>query len=197
MSVISACILLFMVMDPFGNIPFFLSVLKTVPEERRKKAIIRELLIALLILMLFLFLGPYFLGVLQISESSLRIAGGIVLFLIAIKMIFGETQEMFKGTPEGEPLVVPLAVPAIAGPSTVATILLLVAQEPIRWPEWLLSLSLAWLSTALILLSSTELARFLGARGLTAIERLMGLILTAISVEMFLQGIRPFLGSKV
>ena len=97
---------------------------------------------------------------------------------------------MFKGTPEGEPLIVPLAVPAIAGPSTVATILLLVAQEPSRWPEWLLSLCLAWLSTALILLSSTELARLLGERGLTAIERLMGLILTAISVEMFLQGIR-------
>jgi multiple antibiotic resistance protein len=197
MSVISACILLFMVMDPFGNIPFFLSVLKTVPEERRRRVITRELLIALLILVVFLFLGPYFLGVLQISESSLRIAGGIVLFLIAIKMIFGETQEMFKGTPEGEPLVVPLAVPAIAGPSTVATILLLVAQEPSHWPEWLLSLSLAWLSTALILLSSTELARFLGARGLTAVGRLMGLILTAISVEMFLQGIRQFLGSKV
>ncbi len=197
MSVISACILLFMVMDPFGNIPFFLSVLKTVPKERRKRVITRELLIALLILMVFLFLGPYFLGVLRISESSLRIAGGIVLFLIAIKMIFGGTQEMFKGTPEGEPLIVPLAVPAIAGPSTVATILLLVAQEPSRWPEWLLSLCLAWLSTALILLSSTELARLLGERGLTAIERLMGLILTAISVEMFLQGIRAFLGSHV
>jgi multiple antibiotic resistance protein len=197
MSIISACILLFMVMDPFGNTPLFLSVLKTVPKERRKKVIARELLIALLILTVFLFLGPYFLGALQISESSLRISGGIVLFLIAIKMIFGGTQEMFKGTPEGEPLIVPLAVPAIAGPSTVATILLLVAQEPGRWPDWLLSLFLAWLITALILLSSTELARLLGDRGLTAIERLMGLILTAISVEMFLQGIRPFLGSQV
>jgi multiple antibiotic resistance protein len=197
MSIISACLLLFMVMDPFGNTPFFLSVLKTVPKERRKRVIIRELLIALLILMVFLFVGPYFLRVLQISEPSVRIAGGLVLFLIALKMIFGGTQEMFKGTPEGEPLIVPLAVPAIAGPSTVATILLLVGQEPGRWPEWLLSLCLAWLSTAVILLSSTELARFLGERGLTAIERLMGLILTAISVEMFLQGIRAFLGSQV
>ena len=197
MSVISACILLFMVMDPFGNTPFFLSILKTFPKERQKRVIIRELLIALLILMVFLFVGPYFLRVLQISEPSLRIAGGLVLFLIAIKMIFGETQEMFKGTPEGEPLIVPLAVPAIAGPSTVATILILVGQEPSRWPAWLLSLSLAWLSTAVILLSSTELARFLGERGLTAIERLMGLILTAISVEMFLKGVHTFLGTQV
>jgi multiple antibiotic resistance protein len=197
MSILSACILLFLVMDPFGNIPFFLSVLKTIPKERRKRVIIRELLIALLVLMGFLFVGPYFLRVMQISEPSLRIAGGLVLFLIAIKMIFGGTQEMFKGTPEGEPLIVPLAVPAIAGPSTVATILLLVGQEPSRWPEWLLSLCLAWLSAAVILLSSTELARFLGERVLTAIERLMGLILTAISVEMFLLGIRAFLGSQV
>ena len=197
MPIISACILLFLVMDPFGNIPFFLSVLKTVPREKRKRVIARELLIALIILTVFLFLGPYFLKVLRISESSLRMAGGLVLFLIALKMIFGGTQELFKGTPEGEPLIVPLAVPAIAGPSTVATILLLVGQEPSRWPEWLLSVGLAWLSTAVILLSSTELARLFGERGLTAIERLMGLILTAISVEMFLQGIRTFLRSAV
>ena len=132
MPIISACILLFLVMDPFGNIPFFLSVLKTVPKEKRKRVIARELLIALIILTVFLFLGPYFLKVLRISESSLRMAGGLVLFLIALKMIFGGTQELFKGTPEGEPLIVPLAVPAIAGPSTVATILLLVGQEPSR-----------------------------------------------------------------
>lgn len=196
MSIISACILLFMVMDPFGNTPFFLSVLKTLPKERQKRVIIRELLIALVILTAFLFAGPYFLRVLQISEPSLRMAGGLILFLIALKMIFGGTQEMFKGTPEGEPLIVPLAVPAIAGPSTIATILLLVGQEPGRWPEWLLSLGLAWFTGALILLSSIELARFLGERVLMAIERLMGLILTAISVEMFLKGIRAFLGSQ-
>ena len=195
MSIISACILLFMVMDPFGNMPFFLSVLKAVPQERQRRVIMRELLIALLILTLFLCIGPYFLSLLQISEFSLYIAGGIVLFLIAVKMIFGGTLEMFKGTPEGEPLIVPLAVPAIAGPSTVATILLLVGQEPARWAEWLLALGLAWLCSAVILLSSTDLARFLGERGLTAIERLMGLILTAVSVEMFLKGIRLFLGS--
>ena len=195
MSLVSASILLFLVMDPFGNTPVFLSVLNAVPSERRQRVIIRELLIALLVLIMFLLVGPSFLKVLQISEPSLRIAGGIILFLIAIKMIFGRTKDMFKDTLGGEPLIVPLAVPAIAGPSAVATLLLLVGQEPGRWPEWLLSLFLAWLSTAVILLFSTKLAKFLGERGLSAIECLMGLILTAISVEMFLQGIRTAFGS--
>jgi len=190
MSVISAGILLFMVMDPFGNTPLFLSVLEAVPMERRRRVVLRELLIALLILILFLFVGPHFLMALHISEPSLRIAGGIILFLIAIKMIFGGTDQMFKGTPERDPLIVPLAVPYVAGPSASATVLLLVGQEPSRWPEWLLSLFLAWMGTAVILLFSTKLAGFLGRRGLCAIERLMGLILTAISVEMLMQGIR-------
>ena len=196
MSIISAYILLLMVMDPFGNTPLFLSVLKVVPEEKRKRVIIRELLIALLILIMFLFVGQYLLAALQISQSSLRIAGGIILFLIAIKMIFGRTEDIIKGNPDVEPLIVPLAVPAIAGPSAAATILFLVGQEPERWPAWLLSLCLAWLSTAVVLLFSTKLARLLGERGLSAIERLMGLILTAISVEMFLQGMRIALGPQ-
>lgn len=190
MSLISAGILLFMVLDPFGNIPFFLSVLEAVPKERRRKVVIRELLIALLILLAFLFVGPHFLRLLQISASSLRIAGGVILFLIAVKMIFGATEQIFKGTPEGEPLIVPLAVPLVAGPSATATILVLMGQEPGRWPEWLLALFLAWMCNACILLVSTKLADLMGKRGLYAIERLMGLILTAVSVEMLLQGIR-------
>ncbi len=190
MSVVSASILLFIVMDPFGNMPLFLSVLKTVPEERQQRIIIRELLIVLVVLMVFLFVGPHFLKMLQISQPSLHIAGGIVLFLIAIKMVFGQTEEILKYAPEGEPLIVPLAIPAIAGPSAAATVLLLVGQAPSRWPEWLLSLFLAWLGTAIILSFSTKIAHLLKERGLSAVERLMGLILTAVSVEMFLQGVR-------
>lgn len=190
MSVISAGILLFMVLDPFGNIPLFLSVLEAVPRERRRKVVARELLIALSILVAFLFVGPHFLRLLGISAPTLRIAGGVILFLIAIKMIFGATEQMFKGTPDGEPLIVPLAVPLVAGPSATATILVLMGQEPNRWPEWLLALFLAWICNAGILLLSTKLADLMGRRGLYAIERLMGLILTAISVEMLLQGIR-------
>jgi MarC family membrane protein len=189
MTLLSASILLFLVMDPFGNIPVFLCVLKNLPDEKQQKIIIRELVIALMILILFLALGPHLLEALQISEPSLRIAGGIILFLIAIKMIFGATEELFRDTSGGEPLIVPLAIPSIAGPAAIATVMLLTGQDPNRWPEWLIALLLAWLVTSIILLLSTRLDRILGQRGLTALEHLMGLILTAIAVEMFLQGI--------
>jgi len=193
MTVISAAILLFVVMDPFGNMPLFLSVLETVPEERRKRVLARELLIALFILVACLFVGPRFLAILQISAPSLRIAGGIILFLIAIKMVFGGTEQMFKDVPDGAPLIVPLAVPYVAGPSATATILLLVGQEPGRWAEWLLALVLAWAASAFFLSFSTKIAAVLGKRVLCAIERLMGLMLTAISIEMLLQGLGSIL----
>lgn len=196
MSFLSAGILLFLVMDPFGNVPLFLCVLREVPMKKRQRVIARELLIALLVLFVFLLMGPYFLKVLQVSESSLRIAGGIVLFLIAIKMIFGQTGELLQGTPDGEPFIVPLAVPALAGPSAAATVLLLVGQEPARWPEWALSLFLAWVCSAVILLLSAKLARIFGERGLSALERLMGLVLTTISVEMFMRGLRTVLDNQ-
>lgn len=190
MSLISASILLFLVMDPFGNAPVFLCVLKDVPSQRRQKLIIRELLIALIVLVFFLLMGPNLLKALQISEPSLRIAGGIILFLIAIKMIFGGPEDMFRGALEEEPLIVPLAIPCIAGPSAIATVMLLTGQEPNRWLEWLLSLFAAWIVTSVILLLSAKLNRILGKRGLSALQHLMGLILTALAVEMFLQGIR-------
>ena len=196
MSFFSAAILLFLVMDPFGNVPFFLCVLTEVPRKKRQRVIARELLIALLVLFLFLLVGPHFLKVLQISESSLRIAGGIILFLIAVKMIFGQIGELWYGIPDGEPFIVPLAIPSIAGPSAVATILLLVGQEPARRPEWAFSLFLAWASSALILLLSSKLLSILGDKGLSAIERLMGLVLITVSVEMLLQGLRLFLDNK-
>ena len=189
MSVLSASILLFLVMDPFGNAPVFLCFLKDVPSQRRQKVIMRELLIALIVLVLFLLSGPHLLKALQISEPSLRIAGGIILFLIAIKMIFGPPEGMFRGALGEEPFIVPLAIPCIAGPSAIATVMLLTGQEPNRWLEWLLSLLLAWIATSAILLLSGKLDRVLGKRGLNALQHLMGLILTALAVEMFLQGI--------
>ncbi len=190
MTLLSASILLFLVMDPFGNAPIFLCVLKDVPITKRQKLIIRELLIALVVLIFFLIFGSHLLKALQISETSLRIAGGIILFLIAIKMVFGESNGMFGDVPGGEPLIVPLAIPCIAGPSAIATVMLLTGQEPNRWFEWLLSLLIAWIATSFILLFSGKLDHIFGERGLTALQRLMGLILTALAVEMFIQGIR-------
>jgi MarC family membrane protein len=190
MAIVSAALLILLVLDPIGNIPLFISALKNVDHARHKKIIIRESCIGLAILLVFLFTGRYILNILHISQSSLSIAGGIVLFLISIKMIFSHSEEIFGGGPEGEPFIVPLAIPLIAGPSAMTTVLLFVAREPSRWLEWLVALILAWLVSMVILLSSNRLSRFLRIRGITALERLMGMLLTTVAVEMLITGIR-------
>jgi MarC family membrane protein len=193
MTVFSAFFLLFLVMDPFGNIPFYLSALKNVEPERQRKIIIRELLIALAVLVIFLFGGQYILKMLGISEPSLTMSGGIILFVIAIKMIFPPPGGHHEESVEGEPFIVPLAIPYVAGPSAMAAILLIMSREPGRWPEWLLALILAWGVSGAIIFLSTGLRKFLGKRGLIAIERLMGMILITISVQMLMTGIHKFL----
>ncbi|MDX9746498.1 MAG: MarC family protein [Syntrophales bacterium] len=189
MSIFSAALLLFLVMDPFGNIPFFLSILKHIDYRRQQWIIIREMLIALAVLVCFLFVGRYILVLLDISAPALSIAGGVILFLIALKMIFSNSEEIFGKSPEGEPLIVPLAIPFVAGPSALATVLLLRAREPSRWPEWLAALVIAWFLATCVLYLSSQISRLLGDRVLIAIERLMGMLLTTIAVEMFIKGI--------
>lgn len=196
MSFISATILLFLVMDPFGNVPVFLCLLRDIPAERKQRIIIREMLISLAILIIFLIAGPLLLDILQISEASLQIAGGIILFMIAIKMIFGQPEYIFGGFSTEEPLIVPLAIPCIAGPSAIATVMLLMGQNPDRWLNWLLAVFLAWMISSIILISSSRLDRILGKKGLNALQHLMGLILTAISVEMFLKGLKIILSES-
>ena len=189
----SAIILLFFVMDSIGNVPLFVAVLSHVASERRTRVVIRELLIALLVLLAFLFAGPLIIDALQVTEPALSIAGGVILLLIAIKMIFPTGDNIFGDAPEGEPLVVPLAVPFTAGPAAMAMVLLLVAREPHRVLWLLLAVGVAWALTAAVLLLSLPLSKFLGKRGLVAIERLMGMILTTIAVQMFLTGVGQFL----
>jgi MarC family membrane protein len=190
MTVFSAIFLLFLIMDPIGNVPLFLSTLKNVPIERRKKIIVRELLIALLVLLFFMFIGRYILQLLQIAQSSLGIAGGVMLFIIAIKMIFPGSGNLFHHSDNMEPLVVPLAVPLLAGPSAIAAVILMMAQEPSRWLEWVVALVVAWLIAGIILVSSETLGRRLGVRALLAIERLMGILLMLVSVDMILDGVK-------
>ena len=190
MTVLASILLLVIIMDPIGNVPVFLSILKNIPMERRKIIIIRELIIAFLILMFFMFVGRFLLQLLQIAQSSLGIAGGIILFIIAIRMIFPGTKPMFSHDEESEPLVVPLAVPMLAGPSAIAAVILLMAQEPNRWLDWTLAVFVASLISGIILVSSESLGRKLGNRALTAIERLMGIFLIMISVDFVLDGIK-------
>lgn len=192
MTLISAALLLFLVMDPLGNIPLFLTALKNVSPERRLKVIIRELFIALLVMLLFLFSGQAFLSALHISEPALTATGGVILFLIALKMIFPPDHSNHKPTEE-EPFIVPLAIPYIAGPSTLATLILIMNNEPNRWADWLIALFAAWFVSGLILMSAGPLAKVLRNRGLIAIERLMGMILVAIAIQMLMNGIALFI----
>lgn len=163
------------------------------PEQRQTRIIVRELLIALLALVLFLFLGSYALDAMQLSASSLGVAGGVVLMLIALRMIFPTREHVHDEDLSSEPLVVPLAIPAVAGPSSLAMVLLMNSQDPSRWPEWLLAVFAAWVATSVILLFGARLSRLLGRRGLAAMERLMGLILVTIAVQMMLTGVAEFL----
>ncbi len=194
MSTVSAGILLFLIMDPLGNIPVFLSLLKGVAPERRRLVLLRELLIALLVLFAFLLGGQYILKLLQLKQESVSIAGGIILFLIGVKMVFPPKEGGIFGHAEGgEPFIVPMAIPGVAGPSAMAALLLLTNTQPGKLPQWAMALFAAWLATALILWSATYLYRLLGESVLTALERLMGMILIALSVQMLLDGIAKYL----
>jgi len=193
MTVLSAALLLFLILDPLGNVPVFLSVLRPLPPKRQRVVLIRELLIALAVLMLFLWCGKFALELMHLRQESVSIAGGIVLFLIGIRMVFPRPEGLMGEIPDGEPFIVPLAIPLIAGPSGMAAVMLLGSKEPDRLGDWSLALLLAWAATAAILLASPLLYRLLGRRALSAIERLMGMLLVAISVQMLLDGLATYL----
>ncbi len=193
MTTISAAILLFMILDPIGNVPVFLSLLNRLSAARRRVVIIRELLIALAVLFAFLWAGQYILAAMHLRQESVSIAGGIILFLIGLRMIFPATDPPPADANDGEPFIVPLAIPMVAGPSGMAAVMLLGTQEPERMADWSLALGIAWLATATILLSATWLYRLLGRRALIAMERLMGMLLVALSVQMFLDGVAAYL----
>ncbi len=193
MTIASAALLLFLILDPLGNIPVFLGLMKDLPPARQRVVIVRELLIALVVLMLFLWGGQYALNLMHLRQESVSIAGGIILFLIGLRMIFPSPHGVMGDVPEGEPFIVPLAIPMIAGPSGMASVMLLGSQEPGRMGDWMLALVIAWAITATILFSATYLERWLGTRVLTAIERLMGMVIVAISVQMLMDGIASFL----
>jgi multiple antibiotic resistance protein len=194
MDTLSATLLLLTIMDPLGNVANFISGLRTVPPERRIPVIARELIIALIILLAFLFCGRWLLSLLHLQADALFISGGIVLFLIALKMIFPpsgrEREEVTL-----EPFIVPLATPLIAGPSVLATLLVLVSSQPEAMWRWLVALLSAWAITAVILLLSPFISRVLKQKGSMAVERLMGMLLVMVAVQMFLNGLKHYLNN--
>ncbi len=192
-SFISAIVLLVLVTDPLGNIPIFIGILRQVDPARRQRIIIREVLFAFAILVFFALFGQRVLKLMHLTDTSLGIAGGVILFLIALKMVFPNPGGRGVDHPiHGEPFLVPLAIPFIAGPSAIATVLLLVSREPHRLWEWLGALSVAMAISAVVLGFAEKIADFLGEQVTLAFERLMGLVLTAIAIEMLLAGIEKF-----
>jgi multiple antibiotic resistance protein len=193
-DIAAAAATLFFVMDPLGNIPVFNAVLSRFSPQRRAQITARELVIALVILSIFLFAGTAILDFLGLSQPSLSIAGGVLLFIIALRMIFPHAAGEVASEKE-EPFIVPLAMPLVAGPSTIAILLLLASREPARIWEWCTALVIAWAATTLLLTASPFLMRALGDRGLRALERLMGMLLVLLATQMLLNGVRDFIES--
>jgi multiple antibiotic resistance protein len=193
-DIAAAAATLFFVMDPLGNIPIFNAMLSRFPPRRRAQITARELVIALVILSMFLFTGTAILDFLGLTQPSLNIAGGVLLFLIALRMIFPRASAEAASESE-EPFIVPLAMPLVAGPSTIAILLLLSSTEPERIWEWAVALVVAWAATTVLLTASPFLLRVLGSRGLRALERLMGMLLVLLATQMLLNGIREFVRS--
>ncbi|MGP1992975.1 YhgN family NAAT transporter [Zobellia laminariae] len=189
-SILSAAVLLFFLMDPLGNIPVLLSIMKGISPKRQRFIIIRELLIALVILVIFLFGGQSLLTFLHLQQESVTIAGGIILLIIGLRLIFPNGEGVMGKQTDGEPFIVPIAIPMIAGPSVLAMLILMTKNDPKHLSNWFFALLIAWTATAALLLAAPFLYKILRERGLKAIERLMGMILVMMAVQMLINGIK-------
>ena len=191
-SFLSAFVLLLLVLDPFGSLPIFISVLGGVEPQRRNRVALREVAIAFAVLMAFMVGGQGFLDLMRLSERSLEVAGGVILLVIAMKMVFVGGDGMYPTDSAREPFIFPLAVPLLAGPSAMATVLLLASRQPGRMLEWVGAVSAAMGVCGIVLLSADRLRRWLGPSMISAIEKLMGLVLMAIATEMILAGLKRY-----
>jgi multiple antibiotic resistance protein len=194
-DIVPAAVTLFLIMDPLGNAPIFNAVLSRLEPGRRTVVVARELVIALVILLGFLFAGNAIIAFLGLTQSSLSIAGGVLLFIISLRMIFPGSKEARANAEADDPFIVPLAVPLVAGPSTIAVLLLLSSNQPGQIFDWAVALLLAWFGTTLLLIASSRILAIIGERGSRALERLMGMILVFLATQMLLNGIREFVES--
>ncbi|MCG9698392.1 YhgN family NAAT transporter [Shewanella sp. Isolate11] len=193
MDIFSAAVMLFLIMDPLGNLPIFASILRHIEPKKRRRVLIRELIFALVIMLLFLYAGEAILSFLNLRSESVSIAGGIILFLIAIRMIFPQPGGVVGLAAGEEPFIVPMAIPLMAGPSVLAALILLAHTDASRMTDWTIALVAAWGASAVILLFYKLFTKVLGEKGLTAVERLMGMVLVMISVQMFLDGVANYI----
>jgi MarC family membrane protein len=190
---LSALVLLLLVLDPLGSLPIFISVMRNVEPKRRTRVALRESAIAFGVLLLFMATGSAFLELMRLSERSLEVAGGVILLIIAMKMVFASGGELYAGDGSTrEPLIFPLAVPLLAGPSAMATVLLLASRQPDRLLHWVAALTVAMAVSAVVLLAADRIRKWIGHSMVSAIEKLMGLVLTAIAIEMILAGLKRY-----
>ncbi|WP_346856767.1 YhgN family NAAT transporter [uncultured Draconibacterium sp.] len=189
-SIMSAAVLLFFLMDPLGNIPVLLSVLSGIEPKRQRFIIAREVSIALVILLIFLYAGKPLLNFLHLQQETVTISGGIILLIIGLRMIFPKPEGIMGANPDGEPFLVPIAIPLIAGPSVLAMLMLMTQSSPENMTHWLTALVVAWAASSVILMLAPFLLRLFKHRGLTALERLMGMILVMMAVQMLINGIK-------
>ena len=190
---LSALVLLLLVLDPLGSLPVFISVMRNVAPERRARVALRESALAFAALVFFMLTGQWFLSLMRLSERSLEVAGGVILLIIAMRMIFASGGEIYAADgQEREPLIFPLAVPLLAGPSAMATVLLLASRQPERLLAWIGALTVAMLFSAAVLIGADRIRKWIGSSMVSAIEKLMGLVLTAIAVEMILAGLKRY-----
>ncbi len=192
MSLLSAVLLLLIILDPIGNVPVFITTLERVAPERRMRVIARECLIAYVVLMIFALAGNHFMGWMHLSDYSMGIAGGFILFIIAFRMIFRRPDGVFGESTGADPFIFPMAIPLFAGPSAIAFVLLLTSKAPDRLLEWVVAISIAAAISTTIICLGSSLIRFIGKRGMMAMETLLGLLLTVVATQMLLDGIAVY-----
>jgi len=195
LSLLSITVALFIIMDPFGNIPTYLMITKELTPQRRRLVLAREMSIAFILMLLFNFIGEYIFKILELSDITVKLSSGLVLFLTAIKILFPTPNSMRSNLPGGEPFIIPLAVPLIAGPSLLATIMLYAHMET-SISLMLSAIAIAWVTASLVLLAAPFFQKLLGSNGLTALERLMAMILVMLAIQRFLEGIQQFVLTK-
>lgn len=193
MTFVSLTFMLFMIMDPIGSISSFLNMVKELPPQRRQWVVVREMLIALFTMILFAFIGEFILYILGINDLTVRLSSGTILFLAALKILFSSPDNPRANLPKGEPFITPLAIPLIAGPSTLATIMLY-AHLPDTQAMIIPAIVISWAIAISVLLLAGPIERILGANGLRACEKLIGMILILLALQRFFEGFQQFIG---
>lgn len=193
MNLFSIAFSLFLLIDAVGNIPLFISFLKGINPARQRAIILREMVIALFIILLFSFAGELLMSFLQITPDTIQIAGGIILFILALKMVFPPAHDPNEALPhDSEPFIVPLAIPLVAGPAVLAAVIIYTNQEA-NHLIMMGAIMLAWGASLLILILAPSIQKIFGSKGITALERLMGLLLTLIGIQMLMNGVSSFI----